>query len=73
MSGNLLGDEKDTGIEMVRWVWIALNFVLVMYALFLFIYAKYWRKKEILATVRIFIADFFRKIYWLKGHRMQRN
>jgi hypothetical protein len=48
-----MSDDKDNDIELVRWVWIGLNIVLVIYGVSLIIYAKYWRKKEILVYVYI--------------------
>ena len=43
----IIEDDKDSEIQTVRYVWIGLNGVLLIYALILFLYAKYWPKKEI--------------------------
>lgn len=36
----------DNEMATLRWIWISLNIVLVIYAAFLFIYGKYYRKRE---------------------------
>ena len=48
------GEENtiEDNIKIVRWVWISLNILLVIYAFILFLYAKYFRKNEVLAYVR---------------------
>jgi len=38
--------EMDENMKVVRWVWIGLNIVLVIYAIVLFIYARCFRKSE---------------------------
>ena len=43
----ILDDNKENEIQIVRLVWIILNAVLLIYAIVLFFYAKYWPKKEI--------------------------
>ncbi len=48
-------DVKDNLDDMtiVRWVWIGLNIILTIYAIALYVYAKYWPKKEIRNYVTI--------------------
>ena len=42
-----MNDDHEEDMTIVRWVWIGLNIILVIYAIVLYIYAKYWPKKEI--------------------------
>jgi hypothetical protein len=42
-----MDDDHEEDMTIVRWVWIGLNIILVIYAIILYIYAKYWPKKEI--------------------------
>lgn len=42
-------------VVTVRWVWIGLNIALVIYAIVLAIYARYFRKSEILIYVHTFV------------------
>lgn len=44
---------EPNDIIIIRWVWIALNIILILYAIGLFIYARYFRKNEILVYVNI--------------------
>jgi hypothetical protein len=42
-----MDDDQEQDMIIVRWVWIGLNILLVIYAISLYLYAKYWPKKEI--------------------------
>jgi hypothetical protein len=47
-----MGDEiTENNMIIVRWVWISLNIVLVLYGVALFIYAKYFKDKQTLIFV----------------------
>ena len=47
-----MGDkDNDDDLDSVKNVWIILNIVLVVYALILFIYGKYFKQKDSLSLV----------------------
>ncbi len=47
--------EIEENMIIVRWVWIGLNILLVIYAAILFIYAKFFRKSEVIVMKTFFI------------------
>jgi hypothetical protein len=36
----------DDNMKVLKWIWVSLNLILVLYGIALFIYGKYFRKKE---------------------------
>jgi hypothetical protein len=44
---------QEENMAIVRWVWIALNIILVIYGIALFIYAKYFRKNDLIQYVSL--------------------
>ena len=44
----------EENMKIVKWVWASLNIILVIYAIVLFVYAKYFRKSEVQNYVRLF-------------------
>jgi hypothetical protein len=63
------GDQEQDMI-IVRWVWIGLNILLVIYAIILYLYAKYWPKKEIRNYV---ICNNLEKFYRGTYYSQNRN
>ncbi len=50
-----MGDELNS----VRVLWIVLNAILIVYAIFLFVYGKYFRHKDSLSYVIYKIYNIF--------------
>ncbi len=42
----------DANMKIVKWVWVSLNLLLVVYAVILFVCAKFFRKSEVLNYVK---------------------
>ena len=45
------GDENGSDLDTIRNVWLGLNSVLIIYALILFCYGKYFKHKDSLSYV----------------------
>ncbi len=64
-----MGDkDNDDDLDSVKNVWIILNIVLVVYALILFIYGKFFKHKDSLSLVihsyLILLIINIEKYYW---------
>lgn len=43
----------EENMTIVKWVWVGLNGLLVIYAVVLFVYARFYRKSEVFVNLTL--------------------